>query len=257
MRWRSLSRKTTCPLCLQSWDLVVTDIYSMTEWRVIPFFKLREEYAPSSLNRGHLKNRASIYTLDGPPRTAIPSNALLREPAWFVTNEIAVKRWLRREILAITDLDTLNAEPLVWKVLRLLQKIPLKISRAKSEAPSCSEWQSFRDSWNPKLTAKIWDILFHSTEIFLHELYVFTNVSPLSLAEFDSWVAKSRTIDLTQSNAAWSSIYIIDSDVDQRLQSDGIDLTLSSDGEIDLTLPSEVEDDSDRNDISAVVIDLT
>jgi len=286
VRWRSLSRKTTCPLCLQSWDLVVTDIYSMTEWRVIPFFKLREEYAPSSLNRGHLKNRASIYTLDGPPRTAIPSNALLREPAWFVTNEIAVKRWLRREILAITDLDTLNAEPLVWKVLRLLQKIPLKISRAKSEAPSCSEWQSFRpdlwpklwspqqlegklplkfnaadksrrDSWNPKLTAKIWDILFHSTEIFLHELYVFTNVSPLSLAEFDSWVAKSRTIDLTQSNAAWSSIYIIDSDVDQRLQSDGIDLTLSSDGEIDLTLPSEVEDDSDRNDISAVVIDLT
>jgi len=271
VRWRSVSRKTTCPLCLQSWDLVATDIYSMTEWRVIPFFRLREESATSSFNRGHLKNRASIYTLCGPSRTAIPPNALLRKPAWFVTNELAVKRWLRREILAVTDLDTLNAEPLVWKVLRLLQKIPLKISRSKPWPLLWSSLQlegklpprfnaadkTLRDSWNPELTSKLWDILFHSTEIFLHELFVFTNINPLSLVEFDSWVAKSRTIDLTQSNAAWSSIFLVDADVDHRLQSDGIDLTLSSDGEIDLTLPSEAEDDSDLNDISPVVIDLT
>jgi len=244
VRWRSLSRKTTCPLCLQSWDLVLTDIYSMTEYRVIPFFKLREELASWCLNRDHCKNRASIYTQNGPKRTTIPSSAQLREPAWFVTNELAVKRWLRREIQAITDLDTLNAEPIVRKVLTLLQQIPLKISRARC---------------NPELTSKLWHLLFHSTEIFLHELYVFTNVTPLWLAEFDSWVAKSRTIDLTQSTPAWSwDTTCIDSDVGNTLQSDGeIDLTLPSDGEIDLTLPSEGEDDSDSDVTLPEVIDLT
>jgi len=216
----------------------------MKEYRVIPFYKLREESAPWCCYSDHLKNRASIYTENGPERTAIPSMAQYREPAWFATNELAVKKWLRREIQAITDLDTLNAEPLVWQVLRLLQRIPLKTSRT---------------GWNPELSSKIWDLLVHSTEIFLHELYVFTNVTPLSLAEFDSWVAKSRTIDLTESKPA--SPYLMqfmDSDVDLTLHSEGeIDLTLPSEGEIDLTLPSEGEHGSDSDVILQEVIDLT
>jgi len=184
LRWRSISRKTTCPLCLQTWDLVVTDIYSVNEYRVVPFWKLRKESVWCTY-RNHHKNRASIYTLNGPERTAIPPGARQRNPEWFVTNKQAVKRWLRREIQAITDLDTLNAEPMVWQILRLLQHIPIKSSQT---------------TWNPVLMTKIWDLIFFSTEIFLHELYVFTNVTPPSLAEFDTWVAKSRTIDLTQSS---------------------------------------------------------
>jgi len=206
LRWRCQSRKTTCPLCLQTWDLVVTDIYSVNEYRVLPFWKLLKEAVQWRTCRNHHKNRASIYTLNG-ERTPIPPGAQQRSPEWFLTNELVVKRWLRREIGAITDLDTLNAKPIVWQVLRLLKYIPMKISE---------------NIWNPVLMSKIWDLIFFSTEIFLHELFVFTNVSPPSLAEFDTWVAKSRTIDLTQSSPVpMFSMPLIDTDIDLTLPSAG------------------------------------
>jgi len=216
LRWRCQSRKTTCPLCLQTWDLVVTDIYSVDEYRVVPFWKLLKEAIQWRTCTNHHKNRASIYTLNG-ERTPIPPGAQQRSPEWFVTNEQVVKRWLRREIEAITDLDTLNAKPIVRQVLMLLQYIPMKISET---------------IWNPELMSKIWDLIFFSTEIFLHELFVFTNVSPLSLAEFDTWVAKSRTIDLTQgSSAPMFSVPPIHTDIDLTLPSAG-----EEDGASDVSL---------------------